>query len=59
MAERIAKRTSGMSCYLKGQLIRKYINVLVTVEEFDDGGLIISAKYGDEEIGSLTTTVKE
>ena len=46
--------TKGLTFYLRNKI---EINVLITVEEFDDGQLIISAKYGHEDIGSRITSI--
>ena len=52
----IYKQTQGLSFYLKSDKI-SHVNILVTVEEFDDGQLTISAKYGDEEVGKRMTSI--
>lgn len=54
--EPIDKHTQGLTFYLKNDKI-SHINILVTVEEFDDGQLTISAKYGDEEVGKRITSI--
>ena len=51
----ISNVTKGLSFNVNGG--SSHVNVLVQVEEHDDGQLIISAKYGEEEIGKRITSI--
>ena len=55
MINRISNSSKGLSFNLKGT--SNHINVIVDVEEFDNGELIITAKYGDEEVGKRITSI--
>jgi hypothetical protein len=52
---RISMSSKGLSFDVNGG--SNHINVIVNVEEFDDGQLIISAKYGDEDVGRRVTSI--
>lgn len=56
MAEEKSTSTKGLTFDVKGS--KSHINIVVTVEEYDDGQLIIYAKYGDEEVGRRVTSVE-
>ena len=47
--------TKGLSFNVNGG--SNHRNVIVEVEEFDDGQLIIYTKYGDEDIGRRVTSI--
>lgn len=49
------KSTQELIFWVNGR--KRWIDVKVTVEEFDDGQLIISTKYGKESVGKRDTSV--
>ena len=51
----INESTQELIFWIKGN--SRWINVTVKVEEFDDGRLIISTKYGTESVGKRDTSI--
>jgi len=49
------KSTQGITFWVKDS--KRWINVEISVEEFDDGELIISANCGKEHLGKRETSI--